>query len=79
MMHDQTIDSLNVQRQLMESDATLAPVLKLLDKGRVDIHVLFWMISVGNVPIYIDRQGSRFSVSNTYHSTRKGPIRAGVP
>lgn len=38
MTADQTKVSLKAQRQLMECDATLAPVLKLLDKEGYKIH-----------------------------------------
>lgn len=48
-------------------------------RGRLDFHFLFWMFSFGRVPIYVDRQGKKFAVSNSYHETKKGPLRAGVP
>lgn len=47
-------------------------------KGRLDIHFLKWMISIGNVPIY-QMGGKNIAVSNSYHKTKKLPMRAGVP
>lgn len=48
-------------------------------KGRIDFHFLWWMVSLGIVPIYEGRDGKRFAVSNSYHSTKRGPLRAGNP
>ena len=48
-------------------------------KGRLDIHILHGMLSLGNVPIYMDREGKEFAVSNSFHKTGKRPFRAGVP
>ena len=47
--------------------------------GRVDIHFLRWMISVGNVPIYQTKNMRRVSVGNSYHKTKELPMRAGTP
>lgn len=47
-------------------------------KGRIDIHFLFGMLSIGIVPIY-SQQGKRIAVSNSFHQDKKLPIRAGVP
>ncbi len=47
--------------------------------GRLDVHILWVMISIGIVPIYRDRHNKKFAVSNSYHKTNKLPIRAGVP
>lgn len=46
---------------------------------RVDFHLLFWMLSIGNVPIYQLKDGSRIAVSNSYHLTKRGSVRAGNP
>ncbi len=48
-----------------------------MDK-RIDIHFWTWMISIGNVPIY-ETKGEEFAASNSYHKTKKGALRAGVP
>ena len=50
-------------------------------KGRIDIHFLFGMLSIGRVPIYKDRKGILFAASNSWHSDQSGKfrIRAGVP
>jgi hypothetical protein len=37
--------------------------------GRVDIHFLVWVLSIGNVPLYRNNKGT-FAVSNSYHSNR---------
>lgn len=47
-------------------------------KGRIDIHILKYMISIGNVPMYADKKGE-FAVSNSYHSTKIGSLRSGIP
>lgn len=43
--------------------------------GRIDIHFLFWMLSFGKVPIYQNKSGKQFAVSNSFHKTQKGPLR----
>lgn len=54
-------------------------------RGRLDIHAFIWMISIGNVPIYKNRNGKLFAASNSYHSDMvkngktKNVFRAGVP
>ena len=48
-----------------------------MDK-RIDIHFWTWMISIGNVPIYETNKGL-IAVSNSYHKTKKGPVRACIP
>lgn len=48
-------------------------------QGRVDIHILWGMLSIGNVPIYTDKQGRQFAVSNSYHLDNTQPLRAGTP
>jgi hypothetical protein len=53
--------------------------LHLSMKGRIDIHFIFWMFSIGNVPIYQIKNGSKIAVANSYHSKKFGPIRAGNP
>lgn len=46
--------------------------------GRLDIHILFWMISIGVVPIY--KIGIKsVAVSNSYHDGKDTTIRAGIP
>jgi len=54
---------------------------------RVDIHFLFWMVSVGNIPIYT-QNGEMFAASNSWHKwyqqnkekRKRAPrLRAGVP
>lgn len=47
-------------------------------RGRVDFHILTWMISIGNVPIY-EFRGKQIAVSNSYHTDKRNPTRAGVP
>jgi hypothetical protein len=46
--------------------------------GRIDIHFLKWMISIGNVPIYEDKKGCLFAVANSYHSGKSKRMRAGT-
>lgn len=61
--------------------------LHLCWKGRIDLHIGVWMLSIGNVPIYQDRDHKSIAVSNSFHkwATRKRPVeqrpalRAGVP
>jgi hypothetical protein len=48
-------------------------------QGRVDIHFLCGMLSMGNVPIYTDKQGRQFAVSNSFHTNKAKPIRTGTP
>lgn len=48
-------------------------------KGRVDIHFLCGMLSLGRVPIYKTHNGKLIAVSNSYHSDKKKPFRAGIP
>ncbi len=48
-------------------------------KGRLDIHFLHGMLSLGNVPIYTDKRGKQFAVSNSHHTDKTKPVRAGVP
>ena len=47
--------------------------------GRLDIHFLRWMISIGNIPLYKDRSGHIFAASNSYHTRQSKMFRAGVP
>lgn len=47
-------------------------------KGRIDIHILMWMFSFGNVPLY-EKDGKIFAVSNSYHSDKRKTVRAGIP
>ena len=49
--------------------------------GRIDLHILTFMLSFGRVPIYVDRNGHKFAVSNSYHKdvNKRVPLRAGVP
>ena len=47
--------------------------------GRIDFHIGTGMLSIGNVPLYKDNKKSIFAVSNSFHNTRKLPIRAGTP
>lgn len=47
-------------------------------KGRIDVHFLIFMISIGNVPIY-KRNGKFIAVSNSYHTDKTKPVRAGTP
>jgi hypothetical protein len=47
-------------------------------KGRVDIHFLWGMLSVGIVPIYKNHNGL-FAASNSYHCDKTKRIRASVP
>jgi hypothetical protein len=47
-------------------------------EGRIDIHFLKWMISIGNVPIY-SHKDKLFAVSNSYHKDKSKPLRAGTP
>lgn len=48
-------------------------------KGRIDIHVLFGMLSIGRVPMYRNlKTGLVFAVSNSFHKTKKPPYRAGT-
>lgn len=48
--------------------------------GRVDLHILTFMLSFGRVPIYEDRKGRKFAASNSYHTdaTKRAPFRAGA-
>jgi hypothetical protein len=48
-------------------------------KGRVDIHFLCGMLSLGRVPIYKIHTGKLIAVSNSYHRDKKKSIRAGIP
>lgn len=48
-------------------------------KGRVDIHFLSGMLSIGNVPLYKTKEGKIIAVSNSFHSDKKKPIRASIP
>jgi hypothetical protein len=48
-----------------------------MDK-RIDVHFWTWMISIGNVPIY-ETNKKLIAVSNSYHKTKKSPVRAGIP
>lgn len=43
--------------------------------GRIDIHFLKWMISIGVVPLYTDRREKEFAVSNSFHKTKTGNLR----
>jgi hypothetical protein len=47
-------------------------------EGRIDIHFLKWMISIGNIPIY-SHKDKLFAVSNSYHKDKTKPLRAGTP
>ena len=47
--------------------------------GRVDIHFLRWMISIGNVPLYKDFDDTVYAASNSYHTGRSKRFRAGIP
>ena len=48
--------------------------------GRLDLHLLNFMLSFGVVPIYEDKKGRRFAVANSFHTTKgKTPLRAGTP
>ncbi len=59
-------------------------------KGRIDIHFLFGMLSLGYVPIY-ERARKKFAASNSFHEavqrrfmekikkTKLPEMRAGVP
>lgn len=40
--------------------------LHLCMKGRVDIHIFKWIISIGIVPIYKDNRGRLFAASNSF-------------
>ena len=40
--------------------------------GRIDIHILKWMISIGVVPLYINRREKEYAVSNSFHETKAG-------
>jgi hypothetical protein len=51
-------------------------------KGRIDIHIWTGMLSIGNVPVYTNRDGTLIAVSNSFHEhcvkhdgrpTRKSP------
>lgn len=51
-------------------------------KGRLDIHFLIWMLSIGNVPLYRNQDNKLFAVSNSFHTAqdkRRHALRAGVP
>jgi len=48
--------------------------LHLCFRGRIDIHFLFWMISIGVVPIY-EVNGKIIAVSNSFHSNKSKLIR----
>ena len=48
-------------------------------KGRVDIHFMWGMLSMGVVPIYKTKTGKLIAVSNSYHSDKTKPIRASTP
>lgn len=44
--------------------------------GRIDIHILWWMISIGRVPIYEwGRDGARIAVGNSFHANHSKPLR----
>ena len=47
--------------------------------GRIDLHIGWYMISIGKVPIYKDRNGKLIAVANSYHKTKRMPIRASNP
>jgi hypothetical protein len=48
--------------------------------GLIDLHLLNFMVSVGRIPIYKDKNGRCFAVANSFHLTRgKTPLRAGTP
>lgn len=53
--------------------------LHICMSGRVDVHFLKWIVSIGRVPIYQRRDGSRFAASNSYHEKRATEFRAGTP
>lgn len=72
--------------------ADLSLGIHLCWKGRIDFHILRWMISIGRVPLYrqfrwkdgIWNRGEVFACSNSYHVADqkrkdKMAIRAGVP
>lgn len=48
--------------------------------GRVDVHFLIWVVSIGNVPVY-EYNGKEFAASNSYHKdkTKTVNFRAGTP
>lgn len=48
-------------------------------KGRIDLHLLWWMLSFGRVPIFQTRSGRKFAASNSFYEDRKQEPRAGVP
>lgn len=48
-------------------------------QGRVDIHFLWGMLSLGNVPIYTTTQGKQIAVANSFHLDKTKPLRAGTP
>jgi hypothetical protein len=41
--------------------------------GRIDIHFLKWIISIGKVPIYETNKGSQFATSNSYDINYRKP------
>ncbi len=48
-------------------------------KGRIDFHVFTFMLSIGKVPIYEDKNGKKIAVSNSWHTDKSKPVRAGIP
>ena len=47
-------------------------------QGRLDIHFWHGMLSIGRVPLYQMNDGRIIAVSNSYHSDKTKPIRAGT-
>lgn len=48
-------------------------------KGRLDFHIWKGMLSIGNIPLYQNKDGYVYAVSNSFHEKNNFPVRAGVP